>query len=468
MILVKKYEFMKNTFIMVLFFIVLNFCLLYISEPKNVYAYTNQADAVNDLKAHYEQYKSQYPYMVIVRRWNSPTNPRTEYYEMMASNEPIYAWYVHNVNDVFNVTTNFDTGVPTASSSENASKGYLYTVMNYATGVKNTYQNWTFSMGGYTLNVLDWKSFILYSVGNVYSADIIDDKIVKTNIIVHEADIPSMGGWDGVYMYQFDSSIPDVDNVKILSHSYLDMGWLKLLVSRDKYNISWDVPTDSTLGFEISFKATYYDGNTSNLNPVRIYKKQTYNKPFNDDGSYVKPTDGTVRVSEQKLGKEILKYAFSNVTTSSTTFVIPPEYFYIRFIKTDESAHKILHGNWTRCQFIHNANGIKEHKNNTVSVDESLDDDGNVVYTDTVVEGTETKYYSTGGAELTEEETWYGTAKSIDGALSTFSSTMGNAMNWIGQVPSLIGALFVFLPPEILVIIGLGISVLIILRIAGR
>ena len=50
---------------------------------------------------------------------------------------------------------------------------------------------------------------------------------------------------------------------------------------------------------------------------------------------------------------------------------------------------------------------------------------------------------------------------------SLFDSLMG-LMSGVGQIPSLLSQLFSFLPVEIISLIGLGLTVVIVLRIFGR
>lgn len=79
-----------------------------------------------------------------------------------------------------------------------------------------------------------------------------------------------------------------------------------------------------------------------------------------------------------------------------------------------------------------------------------------------------TVYIGDEGKEVSEEDSFIAAVETLDNALDNSTNAFKSVGKWLGNVPEMLGKLFTFLPPEISIIIGLGIVMIIVLRIAGR
>ena len=59
-------------------------------------------------------------------------------------------------------------------------------------------------------------------------------------------------------------------------------------------------------------------------------------------------------------------------------------------------------------------------------------------------------------------------ASNLEQAVGNFNDILGGMVSFLGDFPSLISAVFGFLPEWVIVFVGLGLAVLVILRLLGR
>jgi hypothetical protein len=122
----------------------------------------------------------------------------------------------------------------------------------------------------------------------------------------------------------------------------------------------------------------------------------------------------------------------------------------IRYLKYNDDDEVIGYSKWVSATI--------NNEGATVVV---TDDDGNPINTPEYGDGVD---YT--GEDLNPEALQ--DIASTDGLLNYMNTAFQSIGNWVGQVPALLGSLFTFLPAELMKIIGIGIAMVIILRVMGR
>lgn len=152
-----------------------------------------------------------------------------------------------------------------------------------------------------------------------------------------------------------------------------------------------------------------------------------------------------------------------------------PISFELRFYRIDSGY--VHTGNMARCILNVDSNGnyygstsesieLDESWHQTVKPEDTFTSDvnGNV----TNVGGSGGSGGEGEGGNGNTVQNWLDNFLSIPSVLNQFFLSLKNLMSGIGEVPSLIGNMFTALPSEILVIMGIGVTLVVVLRIVGR
>ena len=196
---------------------------------------------------------------------------------------------------------------------------------------------------------------------------------------VNYADVP--------YAYQYDSSIPNVENMTIQKDAlWRPNSWFVIGESKTKYIVKWSAPGDTGLKLEIACQSTFN-------NIKRRYSKQSYQRIWNiDEDIEIKCTDETMKLDINQLAQWNKKVVWTNFDTGNYTGIPVTEMYYRYYIKDDVN-HKIKYGSWTRLDFAGGQNGIVETQRDMVTTDEQEDPEtGEITYTDTPIDGNQTVY----------------------------------------------------------------------------
>jgi len=264
------------------------------------------------------------------------------------------------------------------------------------------------------------------------------------------------------YTYLYKSSIPNIKDLKIQKQSLYRTDWgLVIGESSHKYDVTWlkEEPEDYTL--EILMKSAFDE-------KFKWYDYQSWDKPYYVD-SFIMENSQKFSFDMNVLSSIILHKCWTDTDTGSY-LGIPPTEIYIRYVNKNEIIRKIEYGNWTKFDLLSGAKGVIEVKKNTVLTTEVVNSvTGETEIIDTIVEGTPTEYMNTSTGEyVSEEESLEGAMFDMENGLQSATDTIQNVGSWVGQVPDLVGTIFTFLPIEIVSMIGLGIVLIIVLRVVGR
>lgn len=430
---------MKRKYYLGIIVFIMTFFIMTLYEQK-AYAYEVNSLHLETLKTFYnEQLKSTYPYCLITYCANSDQYAlfyglyEFGYYES-ESNKSLYCLNYPTIGMRNKIWMYGE--VLTRDNPETLYNGLVYTSFGPTITPLKVYCN--FDLKSITYNT-GTSSFDVGSI--IYPSD--------------EIQVPD--NWS----YEYDNTIPNVQGLTIQTHAWYRTSWgLVVGESKDKYEIKWTVPQGAGLILEIQV--------ASKFNNVERRKfKQRYDYPW-AEGYTVMPETGEMNMSLMQVGTWCLHNVWNDVDTGSW-FNIPPTKLYFRYAVMDGNTKKVKYGNWTRMQFSGGSNGIIETRKDTITTSEQFDQTtGETIYTDTPIEGNETEYINRDGEIVDESQSFNAVVDTVGNAIESSTSALNNIGSWLGQVPELVGNLFTFLPPEIIAFIGLGIALVVILRIAGR
>jgi hypothetical protein len=420
-----------SVYLPLMLFVVLLLSVLCINSVK-VYAYSTDQEAINSSS----EYTDGYQYSVIIK-WDNGD------YQLFYGNSPFVARYL---------TENGTIRITSSGAYYNRwYSGGLYS------GQYLTKNAW---------NVIDGSSAdsILYTNYDIYKLNATD------NSATAELFYDFTEEWDGIYTYQYDSSIPNVKNMVVNPVALFKIFSWNVGQSKDKYTITWTAPDDLGLGYEIRLQSKYND-------VTRRYERQGFNNPwFNGTLSgvatttIISPQDLSMSVSLTELGQWMMYQMNKKGIDTGMYLSIPVTELYFRHYYVDEINHVVKYGNWCRIDLRAGAQGIQQARyDNAVITDETVDPDtGETIYTDTEVDGNETRYTDAQGDNLDESQSYEGIAMSVESALDNATTGIKSIASWLGQFPALMSEIFSFLPGELITFISIGVGMVIILRIAGR
>lgn len=273
--------------------------------------------------------------------------------------------------------------------------------------------------------------------------------------------------YDPKFSYEYSSQIPNVANMNLNQHYITKLGVIYIGLNKLKYDVTWDNPNDETLAMEVKVVGKYNSY-------TRSYKQQTYEIPmYRDTQTYLLPSDMKYMFNINTLAKEFTEKAFSDVDVQikNREDYVTPSTLYYRYVRKDDNAYKVYYGNWTRLTIsVLGATGVTDAKFDTVKQTETVDPTtGETTLTDTVVDGTTTKYVNPiNGEEVSESETFNSAAEGVGVTIDSVSTAFKSVGDWAGEIPAVVGKLFSFLPSEIIVLMSTAIVTVIALRIIGR
>lgn len=311
---------------------------------------------------------------------------------------------------------------------------------------------------------------ILYNSDNIMDTDVWPDNKktteVNTNttntIVIEKNEIGGATIYDKTY--QYNSNIPKINVTGITSDKIL------LIDSRTKKNINWKPNNNNTYEIEIKVLLeerhlpwqdnidlnTFYE----TVQTVRGAKAWFYRIVSSKTSGNIKDSDGTFKFDVSK-SREAIKYMTEQAGLEEEYYI---KEIYMRYVKVNDLT--LDYGDYTLIRLKYDTGYVEIREfeiletYETTYIDPETQEEENITMP---LESTKQEGSSLG----TENPNIIDLDK--DGqALENATKTIEEVGGWLGQLPVLIGNLFMFLPPEILTLIGLGITLVIILRIAGR
>ena len=309
---------------------------------------------------------------------------------------------------------------------------------------------------------------IIYNSHDILDTDVYPNNISKANvskntnnnIVIPVNPIPGITSNPKEYVY--DKSIPTVNllNVKAKKIAFTESG--------TDYDIIWQHQPEE---YQLEIKAIY--GNfVTTIEGGRWEKEVWAQSAFKQEPWFEKLVGKRVYDKTGSFRHNIIdvKKIIAEEENLQSDASLSLNTYYMRYVKV--GSEELKHGNWKVIElyFDKSAIGLWQYRDYELEKNENVDSEtGEITYTWDVVEGSISDIKATndnsvvgGGKDYSSIE--YATGEGLEGALSTIEKVG----DWLGELPSLMGRIFSFLPYEIIALIGLGITLLIILRIVGR